>query len=212
MPAFDFKKEYKDLYMPKTQPALITVPPMTFFCVEGEGDPNEPGGAYGKALELLYALSYTVKMSRMGTWAIEGYFPYVVPPLEGLWWMQGGAPGVDYGNKAGFRWISMIRQPDFVTEEVFALASAEVARKKGLDPAPARRWRYEEGLCAQVMHIGTYDDEPATVARMTQFIAENGYVPDLGGPRRHHEIYLGDPRKIAPEARKTVIRHPVKPQ
>lgn len=210
MAAFDFKKEYKDLYAPKDKPALITVPPMTFFAIEGEGNPNEPGGAYSKALELLYALSYTVKMSHLSALAIEGYFPYVVPPLEGLWWMKDGAPGVDYGNKAGFCWISMIRQPDFVTDDVFAWACEEVGRKKKLDTTPARRWRYDEGLCAQIMHLGGYDDEPATVARMTEFIEQNGYTPDLGGPRRHHEIYLSDLRKIAPEKRKTVIRHPVK--
>jgi len=205
----DFKKEQKDLYQPKTEPALIDVPQMTFIAVDGTGDPNEPDGAYAAALELLYALSYTIKMSEKNGHAVDGFFAYRVPPLEGLWQMADGQPGVDYGNKSGFAWTSMIRQPEFVDDAVFEWACAEAGRKKGIDTSAARRMQYREGLCVQCMHIGPYDGEPETIERLDSFAVQNGYRIDIGSVRRHHEIYLGDPRKTAPEKLKTVLRHPV---
>ena len=206
---YDFTKEEKALYQPKTEPSIIDVPEMVFIAVDGRGDPNEEGGDYSEAISLLYALSYTIKMSDKGKHALAGFFAYRVPPLEGLWQMAGGQPGVDYQNKAGFEWTSMIRQPDFVGEDAFAWACAEVKRKKGIDPSRARLFRYHEGLCVQCMHIGPYDEEPATVARMDLYVEQNGYRNDMGLVRRHHEIYLGDPRRTAPEKRKTILRHPV---
>ena len=205
---FDFLKEYKALYQPKTTPAIIDVPEMVFFAVDGKGNPNEPDGEYGKAVGLLYALSYTVKMSDKGKTQLAGFYPYRVAPLEGLWQMSGGVPGVDYNNKDKFEWTSMIRQPEFVDETVLEWACGEVRRKKGLDTSRARLLRFREGLCVQMMHIGPYDAEPASVERMDAFLAQNGYRNDLG-LRRHHEIYLGDPSKSAPEKLKTILRHPV---
>jgi len=210
MAAVDFKKEFPDLYLPKAAPSLIDVPPMTFIMIDGQGDPNEEEGAYAAAVGLLYALSYTIKMSKMGGAAPAGYFEYVVPPLEGLWWMAGDVPGVDFHRKDQFCWTGMIRQPEFVTEDVFRAACEAAARKKKLDTAPARLARFEEGLCVQCMHVGPYDAEPATVEKMERFIKDNGLVLDLSPARKHHEIYLGDPRKTAPDKLKTVIRHPVK--
>ena len=206
---FDFTKEEKALYQPKAAPSIIDVPEMVFLVVDGAGDPNEAEGAYANAVSLLYALSYTIKMSPKGGHAIGGFFAYRVPPLEGLWEMANGAPGVDYGNKAGFVWTSMIRQPEFVEEEAFAWACGEVRRKKGIDPSAARLFRYREGLCVQCMHTGPYDTEPESVARMDEFLAQQGYRNDLCAARRHHEIYLGDPRKTAPEKRRTILRHPI---
>ena len=205
---FDFLKEYKALYQPKTTPAIIDVPEMVFFAVDGKGNPNEPDGEYSKAVGLLYALSYTVKMSEKGKTRLAGFFPYKVAPLEGLWQMAGGVPGVDYQNKDAFEWTSMIRQPEFVDETVFDWACGEVRRKKGLDTSRARLLRFHEGLCVQMMHIGPYDAEPASVEKMDTFLTENGYRNDLG-LLRHHEIYLGDPSKSAPEKLKTILRHPV---
>lgn len=205
----DFKKERKDLYQPKTEPAIVDVPQMTFIAVDGTGDPNEPGGAYAVAMEILYALSYTIKMSGKSGRMIDGFFAYRVPPLEGLWQMADGRPGVDYGDKSGFGWTSMIRQPEFVNDTVFRWAREEVERKKRIDASAARLLPYHEGLCVQCMHIGPYDDEPATIERMDRFALQNGYRIDLGGARRHHEIYLGDPRKTSPEKLNTVLRHPV---
>jgi hypothetical protein len=205
---FDFAKEQKELYQPKTSPAVVEVPEMVFFAVDGAGNPNEQEGQYADAVQLLYALSYTVKMSDKGKQPLPGFFSYRVPPLEGLWQMAGGQPGVDYANKAGFEWTSMIRQPAFVDEAAFDWACAEVQRKKGLDPSRARLYRYYEGLCVQSLHIGPYDAEPATVARMDAFAAEQGFRLDFGA-RRHHELYLGDPRRTAPEKLKTIIRHPI---
>jgi len=205
----DFKKEQKELYLPRTEPAVIDVPHMTFIAVDGTGDPNEPDGAYAAAMKTLYALSYTIRMSEKSGHAIDGYFAYRMPPLEGLWTMADGRPGVDYADKAGFFWTSMIRQPAFVTEAVFRWARGEAVRKKGIDTSAARLLSYDEGLCVQCMHVGPYDDEPATVDRMDRYAVQNGYRIDLGGVRRHHEIYLGDPRKTAPEKLKTVLRHPV---
>lgn len=208
METLDYKKAYPDLYQPKTAPAVVDVPAMTFIMVDGIGDPNDGGGAYAKALELLYALSFTIKMSHKGTAPIEGYFPYVVPPLEGLWSQKDGA-AVDYAHKNDFCWTSMIRQPEFVTPEVFQWACAGVAAKKGLDTAPARLETYTEGLCVQCMHLGPYDDEPATLERLDGFAAQQGLVLDLGD-RRHHELYLSDPRRCKPERMRTVLRHPVR--
>jgi len=206
----DYKKAYPDLYQSPARPILLTVPPLDFIMVEGRGDPNEENGAYQQAVGLLYALSYTVKMSKMGGNPPAGYFDYVVPPLEGLWWMADGSPGVDYQNKAGFAWISMIRQPEFVNPELFAWACQEAARKKKLDPSPARLERFDEGLCVQCLHTGAYDDEPGTLARMEAFIAANGLANDIGPSRRHHEIYLSDPRKCDVSRLKTVVRHPIR--
>ena len=206
---YDFTKEQKILYQPKTEPAIVDVPDMIFIAVDGAGDPNEEGGAYAKAVGLLYALCYTIKMSDKGKHALAGFFAYRVLPLEGLWQMAGGQPGVDYRNKAGFEWTSMIRQPNFVDESVFNWACDEVRRKKKIDPARARLFCYSEGLCVQCMHLGAYNEEPATVARMDQFVEQNGYRNDIGLVRRHHEIYLGDPRKTAPARLKTILRHPV---
>ena len=205
---YNFTKEENALYQPRTVPSLIEVPEMVFLAVDGTGNPNEESGAYADAVSLLYALSYTIKMSDKGGHAIGGFFAYRVPPLEGLWQMAGGQPGVDYSNKTGFEWTSMIRQPAFVDESVLDWAREQVCRKKGMDASGAWLLRYHEGICVQCMHIGAYDDEPATVARMDAFLAESGYRNDLG-TRRHHEIYLGDPSKTAPEKLKTVLRHPV---
>lgn len=207
---FDFKKEYKQLYLPKNKPALVTVPRANFVAVRGEGDPNVQGGAYQQAVGILYAISYTIKMSYKGTHRIDGFFEYVVPPLEGFWW-QDGMDGVDYSDKSSFQWISAIRLPDFVRRQDFDWAVQEASRKKGLDCSPAGFLTIDEGLCVQMMHLGTYDSEPETVALMDAFLLENGYANDFSKSRRHHEIYLSDPRKTAAEQRKTVIRHPIKP-
>ncbi len=208
--AFDYKKEYKEFYLPPRKPGIVTVPPMNFVAVRGQGDPNQEGGAYKQAVGLLYALSFTLKMSKLGDHRIEGFFDYVVPPLEGLWYQE-GIVGVDYTRKEGFHWTAMIRLPDFITPAELDWAKEEAARKKGLDCSPALLFTYDEGLCVQCMHLGPYDDEPATVAAMTEFALKEGYAPDLTPERLHHEIYLGDPRKCAPERLKTVIRHPVRP-
>ena len=207
--AFDYKKEYKEFYLPKTAPEIIAVPKMNYIAVHGSGDPNQEGGDYQTAVGLLYGVAYTIRMSKKGGREIEGYFDYVVPPLEGFWW-QPGVEGVDCGDKAGFRWLSVIRLPDFVTREDFDWAVSEASRKKELDCSMARFTTIDEGLCVQLMHLGPYDDEPASVALMDAFIAENGLVNDFTDARRHHEIYLSDPRRTAPEKLKTVIRHPVK--
>lgn len=210
MDKIDYKKTEKHLYLPKS-PAVVQVPEMVFFAVDGQGDPNT-SPAYAQTLELLYGLSFTVKMSKMGGEEPEGYFDYVVPPLEGLWWTdEPGFDGKPPADKNDFRWTSLIRQPDFVNEEVFAWAAERLAKKKPeLDLTKARFLRWEEGLCAHLLHIGPYDAEPASIDRLTEFLREQGCVPDFTDARRHHEIYLGDPRRTAPEKLKTVIRHPVK--
>ena len=207
----DYKKEYKDLYMPKTKPAVIQVPEMIFIMVDGKGDPKT-SAEYKNAIEILYGLSYSIKMSKMGGNAPEGYFEYVVPPLEGLWWLDKGYfDGKAIGNKDEFQWTSMIRQPEFVTEDVFEEAKAALAKKKPqLDLSAARYTIWEEGLCAQVMHKGSYDDEPATIEKLEQFIEDSGYASDISHERWHHEIYLSDPRKAAAKNLKTVIRHPIR--
>ncbi len=208
--AFDFKKEYKELYLPKSIPVIVNIPRMNFVAVRGMGDPNEEGGAYQQAIGILYGISYTIKMSCKSDYRIEGFFEYTVPPLEGLWW-QNGVNGVDYSDKSGFNWISIIRLPDFVSKTDFEWAVQEAGRKKNIDCSAAEFLTIDEGLCVQVMHVGSYDSEPESVALMDKFLKENGYLNDMSELRPHHEIYLSDPRKTAPEKRKTVIRHPVKP-
>lgn len=206
---FDFKKEYKEFYLPKNVPEIVDVPDMNYVAVRGAGDPNEEGGAYQQALSVLYAISYTIKMSYKGDYRIKGFFEYVVPPLEGFWW-QNGIEGADYTDKSAFNWISVIRLPDFVTKADFEWAAAEAERKKKIDCSLAEFLTIREGLCIQIMHIGSYDSEPESVERMDNYIAENGYQNDMSESRLHHEIYLSDPRKTVPEKRKTIIRHPIK--
>ncbi len=207
--AFDYKKEYKEFYMPKGQPGIVTVPPMNYIAVRGQGDPNEEDGEYKKAISLLYGIAFTIKMSKKGDRRIEGYFDYVVPPLEGFWWQE-GVTGVDYAHKEDFRWISVIRLPDFVTKDDFDWAKEEAAKKKKTDFSKVEFFSYDEGLCVQCMHTGPYDDEPATVAKMHEFMEEQGCVLDITSERMHHEIYLSDARKVSPEKLKTVIRHPIR--
>lgn len=206
---FDFKKEYKEFYMPKGKPEIVTVPKMNYIAVRGKGNPNEEDGEYKKSIELLYGIAYTIKMSKKGDHKIEGYFDYVVPPLEGFWWQE-NVDGIDYSHKENFQWISVIRLPDFVTKTDFDWAIEEATRKKKIDFSKVEFLEIEEGLCVQCMHSGSYDDEPATVAAMDKFIAGNSYENDISDTRRHHEIYLSDARKVAPEKLKTVIRHPIK--
>ena len=207
--AFDFKKEYKEFYMPKCKPEIVDVPKANYIAVRGKGNPNEEGGAYQQAVGVLYALAYTLKMSYKTDYRMEGFFEYVVPPLEGFWW-QDGIDGVDYSNKDLFNWISVIRLPDFVTERDFAWAVETATKKKKLDCSMAEYLTIDEGTCIQIMHIGPFDDEPKTVSIMDAYIKENGYENDFSDGRLHHEIYLSDARKVAPEKWKTVIRHPIK--
>ncbi len=207
--AFDYKKEYKEFYLPPKTPGIVMVPAMNFLAVRGQGDPNEENGAYQQALELLYAVAYTIKMSKMGKHKLEDYFDYVVPPLEGLWWQE-GIHGVNYARKKDFQWISLIRLPEFVTKEVFDWAIREATEKKQLDFSQVEFFSWEEGLCVQCMHIGPYDGEPATVAAMAEYAKAQGYGLDFGAGRFHHEIYLSDVRRCKPERLKTVIRHPIK--
>lgn len=207
--AFDFKKEYKEFYMPKNKPQIVIVPPANYIAVRGMGDPNEEGSAYKAAIGVLYAVAYTIKMSKMGDHRMEGFFDFVVPPLEGFWWQEGVA-GVDYSNKSTFHWISVIRLPEFVTKAEFDWAVGEATRKKKLDCSGAEFLTIDEGQCVQIMHIGPFDDEPATVALMDEYLKANGYENDFSDTRLHHEIYLTDARKVAPEKWKTVIRHPVR--
>ena len=207
--AFDYKKEYKEFYMPKDKPSIVSVPSMNYIAVRGKGDPNEEDGDYKKAIGLLYGIAFTIKMSKKGDHQIEGYFDYVVPPLEGFWW-QDGVVGVDYARKDKFNWISVIRLPDFVTQADFDWAVVEATKKKKEDFSKVEFFHYEEGLCVQCMHLGAYDDEPATVDKMHAYMAEQGYELDITAERMHHEIYLSDARRVAPEKLKTVIRHPIK--
>lgn len=206
---FDFKKEYKEFYMPKKKPEIVTIPTMNYIAVRGEGNPNEKDGAYQQAISILYAVAYTIKMSYKGSHKIEGFFEYVVPPLEGFWWQE-GIDGFDYGRKDTFHWISVIRLPDFVTKEDFDWAVEEATRKKKLDCSLAEFLTIDEGLCVQIMHIGAFDEEPATVEVMNTYLKENGYETDITDKRLHHEIYLSDARRVAPEKWKTVIRHPIR--
>lgn len=207
--AFDFKKEYKEFYLPVSRPVIISVPAFNFIAVRGKGNPNDPDGEYSKALNLLYGTAYTVKMSKKTDYRIEGYFDYVVPPLEGFWW-QDGVKEVDYARKENFRWISVIRLPDFVTKKDFDWAVAEATRKKKADFSKVEFLTMEEGLCVQCMHTGSYDSEPATVELMHKYVQDQGYELDFSDTRLHHEIYLSDPRKVAPDNNKTVIRHPIR--
>lgn len=207
--AFDFKKAYKEFYMPKSKPEIVTVPKANYIAVRGQGDPNKEDGAYQQAISVLYAVAYTLKMSYKGDYQIEGFFEYVVPPLEGFWWQE-NVDGVDYGDKSAFQWISVLRLPDFVTQKDFDWAVQAAEKKKKLDCSSAEFFTVEEGLCVQIMHLGAFDSEPESVALMDAYLQENGYVNDMGSNRLHHEIYLSDARKVPPEKWKTVIRHPIK--
>lgn len=207
--AFDYKKEYKEFYMPKRKPEIIEVPAMNYIAVRGKGNPNEEDGAYKQAIGILYAIAFTIKMSYKGDHKIDGYFEYVVPPLEGFWW-QDGVEGVDYANKDSFKWISVIRLPDFVSKEDFEWAVKEAEQKKKMDCSKSEFLTVHEGLCVQIMHIGPYDDEPAAIAIMDEYLAQQGYENDMSDTRLHHEIYLSDARRALPERMKTVIRHPIK--
>ena len=209
MAAFDYKKEYKEFYLPPRKPQIVEVPAMNFLAVRGMGDPNEEEGDYKAAIGLLYGIAYTIKMSKMGKHKIEGYFDYVVPPLEGFWW-QDGVQGVDYTRKDKFQWISLIRLPEFVTREEFDWAIQEASVKKQMDFSKVEFFTYHEGLCVQCMHIGPYDNEPVTVREMERYAKEQGYELDFSDQRYHHEIYLSDVRKCKPENLKTVIRQPIK--
>ena len=206
---FDFKKEYKEFYMPKDKPTIVRIPKMNYIAVRGQGNPNDEDGDYKASIGLLYAIAYTIKMSKKSNHQINGYFDFVVPPLEGFWW-QDGVTGVDYAHKDSFLWISVIRLPDFVTEENFDWAVQEATIKKKQDFSKVEFFNYDEGLCVQCLHAGAYDDEPATVETMHKYMEEQGYVLDITDERMHHEIYLSDARKVAPEKLKTVIRHPIK--
>ncbi len=206
---FDFKKEYKEFYLPKNKPSIVNVPSMNYLAVRGQGDPNAEDGEYKQSIGLLYGIAYTIRMSNKGGHSIKGYFDYVVPPLEGFWW-QDGVEGIDYAHKEDFRWISVIRLPDFVTREDLTWAVKEAAVKKKTDFSKVEFLTYDEGLCVQCMHLGPYDDEPATVNMMHEYMKEQGYVLDINDRRLHHEIYLSDARKTAPEKLKTVIRHPIR--
>ncbi len=206
---FDFKKEFKEYYMPKNKPQIVEIPTMNYIAVRGKGDPNDENGEYKRAIEVLYAVAYTLKMSYKTDYKINGFFEYVVPPLEGFWRSENGG-AFDYADKSQLRWISVIRLPDFVTEKDFTWAVETASKKKKLDCSAAEFLTINEGLCVQIMHNGSYDDEPATVELMDKFITENGFQNDFGNDRLHHEIYLSDPRKSLPEKWKTVIRHPIK--
>ena len=207
--AFDFKKEYKEFYSPKNKPEIVNVPSANYIAVRGKGNPNEEGGAYQKAIGVLYAVAYTLKMSYKTDYKIEGFFEYVVPPLEGFWW-QNDIDGIDYSDKSTFNWISVIRLPDFVTKADFNWAVETATKKKKIDCSAAEFLTVDEGLCVQIMHQGPFDDEPETVAVMDEYIKANGYVNDITDKRLHHEIYMSDARKVAPEKWKTVIRHPIR--
>ena len=207
--AFDYKKEYKEFYMPANKPSIVTVPKMNYIAVRGKGNPNDESGEYKDSIGLLYAIAFTIKMSYKGSHKIDGYFEYVVPPLEGFWWQE-GSDTIDYANKNGFNFISLIRLPDFVTKADFDWAMREATNKKKADFSKVEFLTYDEGVCVQCMHVGSYDDEPKTVALMHEYMAANGYVLDISESRYHHEIYLSDPRKCAGEKLKTVVRHPIK--
>ena len=206
---FDFKKEYKEFYLPPAKPVIVIVPKANYIAVRGKGDPNDESGAYQQAIGVLYAVAYTLKMSYKTDHRIKGFYDYVVPPLEGFWWQE-GIDGVDYSDKSAFCWISVIRLPDFITQADFDWAVENASKKKKIDCSRAEFLTIDEGLCVQIMHIGPYDNEPASVALMDRFLAENGYENDITATRLHHEIYLSDARKVAPEKWKTVIRHPIK--
>mgnify|MGYP000273035484 FL=1 len=207
--AFDYKKEYKEFYMPKNKPGIIEIPQMNYIAVRGKGNPNDEAGEYKQSIGLLYAIAFTIKMSYKGTHKIDGYFEYVVPPLEGFWW-QDGITGIDYNKKEEMNFISLIRLPEFVTEDEFKWAVEEATKKKNQDFSKVEFLTYNEGLCVQCMHIGSYDNEPATIELMNNYAQENGYETDITDKRFHHEIYLSDPRRCDVSKLKTVIRHPIK--
>lgn len=207
---YDFKKEQKELYQPKTAPALVHVPKMNYLAVRGKGNPNDPDGEYARSIPLLYGVAYTLKMSPRAGHVIDGFFDYTVPPLEGFWW-QPGLAGVDYANKAGFHFLSLLRLPDFVTRADFDWEVESATAKKKMDLSPVEFFPYDEGLCVQCLHLGPYDAEPQTAAKMHDFMRRQGYALDITDARCHHEIYLSDPRKCDPARLKTVLRHPVRP-
>lgn len=207
--AFDFKKEYKEFYMPPKKPGIVTLPPANYIAVRGKGNPNEEAGEYKVSIGLLYAIAFTLKMSKKGSHQIAGYYDYVVPPLEGLWWQEGSVE-LDLSRKEDFCFISMIRLPDFISRADFDWAIAEATEKKKQDFRKVEFFTYDEGMCVQCMHIGPYDLEPATIDAMHEYIAREGYTLDITDKRLHHEIYLSDPRRCKPEKLKTVLRHPVK--
>ena len=207
--AFDYKKEYKEFYMPKNKPSIVTIPKMNYIAVRGKGDPNDEDGEYKKSIGLLYAIAFTIKMSYKGNYKIDGYFQYVVPPLEGFWW-QDNIKGMDYNRKDDMKFVSIIRLPDFVTKKDFDWAVDEATKKKKTDFSKVEFLTYDEGLCVQCMHVGSYDDEPATVDLMHKYMEENGYELDITDTRFHHEIYLSDPRRCDESRLKTVVRHPIK--
>lgn len=206
---FDFKKEYKEYYMPKDKPVIVNVPKANYIAIKGKGDPNAEDGDYQRAIGVLYAVAYTLKMSYKTDYKISGFYEYVVPPLEGFWW-QDNIEGIDYSDKSTFNWISVIRLPDFVTEKDFDWAVKTATKKKKIDCLSTTFMTIEEGLCVQMMHHGPFDDEPTSVALMDNYIADNGYINDFSETRMHHEIYMSDARKVAPEKWKTVIRHPIR--
>lgn len=206
---FDFKKEYKDIYLPSTNPTIISIPPMNYLAVRGKGNPNEENSEYKKSIELLYIIAYTIKMSYKTNYKIKDYFEYVVPPLEGFWW-QNGNNTIDYNQKDEFNFISVIRLPEFVTKKDFSWAINEATKKKKLDFSKVEFMTYDEGICVQCMHLGAYDDEPITIKKMDDYMISNGYELDISDQRMHHEIYLSDPRKSEASKWKTVIRHPIK--
>ena len=225
--AFDFKKEYKEFYMPKNKPEIVKIPPMNYVAVRGKGNPNVECGDYQQAISILYAVAYTLKMSYKTDYKIEGFYEYVVPPLEGFWWQGEQHPvdaemrtdrtdrrenvkGIDYSNKDTFNWISVIRLPDFITKKDFAWAVQTATKKKKIDCSPAEFLTIDVGLCVQIMHQGSFDSEPATVALLEDYLKEQGYENNINEQRLHHEIYMSDARKVAPEKWKTVIRHPIK--
>ena len=207
--AFDFKKEYREFYMPKNKPSIVNVPKMNYIAVRGKGNPNDEGGEYKQSIGLLYGVAYAIKMSKKSDYKIKGFFDYVVPPLEGFWW-QDGVKSIDYSHKENFKWISIIRLPDFVTKVDFNWAVKEATQKKEIDFSKVEFFAYNEGLCVQCMHIGSYDDEPATIELMHNYIEEESYILDINDKRFHHEIYLSDVRKVAQDKLKTVIRHPIR--
>ncbi len=206
---YDFKKEQKELYQPKTTPSIVNVPKMNFLAIRGQGDPNEENGEYQQAIKMLYPVAYTLRMSYKRDYKIKGFFQYVVPPLEGFWW-QDGIKGVDYSRKDLFKWISLIRLPDFVTLKDFKWAVETASKKNNLDLSKVEFFTYDEGLCVQAMHIGAYDDEPITVKKMKEYALKEGYQIDISSTRHHHEIYISDPRRVEVSKLKTIIRHPIK--
>ncbi|MGM9947478.1 GyrI-like domain-containing protein [Floccifex sp.] len=206
---FDFKKEYKELYMPNNKPEIINVPKFNYIAIQGKGNPNEKGGSYQQSIHILYAIAYTIKMSYKTDYKMEGFFKFVVPPLEGFWWQE-DVQNVDYANKSTFNWISVIRLPDFVSKTDFDWAKEMTTKKKKLDCSSVQFLTIDEGLCVQMMHIGSFDDESVTVSLMDMYLEQNGYTNDINKNRLHHEIYLSDARKVPLEKWKTIIRHPIK--